>query len=315
MSALISLGANLGKPRENLLTACSYISQAFAGSTIRASHLYLTPAIGGPSDQNPFFNAVLALEGNHDPFVVWNHLRSIEQQLGRQRNIRWEARLIDLDVLFVDQQRIWTPRFKVPHPRTASRMFILAPALEVASQWLDPVSQCTLHELASLCQKPKLEVGILCQKKSLRDAIEQQVCCELDRQSDITWRREHQAIAVTSLQARLRFLECPPDDAKIDAFVPDKMMQFLHANECDPSLGTWSVACVASPDPTTIAWEDFTRPWAEALGLLESSQPLQRWKGPRYLLPADSIEWAAHELVSMLRAMRCPIEQSEAIRL
>ena len=64
----------------------------------------------------------------------------------------------------------------------------------------------------------------------------------------------------------------------------------------------------------TILWEDYSLPWA---GLLELSPSGSRAEagihlsGPRYLMPANDLRWAAHEIHSAQKAMTCIIEPIE----
>ncbi|MGN6544515.1 MAG: 2-amino-4-hydroxy-6-hydroxymethyldihydropteridine diphosphokinase, partial [Aureliella sp.] len=59
-SCLISFGANLGRPAETLQHAAIQLQERLAGGVrdCRLSRLFRTPAVGGPSGQPPFLNAV-----------------------------------------------------------------------------------------------------------------------------------------------------------------------------------------------------------------------------------------------------------------
>ncbi len=150
---LISFGANLGVPAITIRQAAEQIEQML-GSRLHASQmsrLVRTPAVGGPSGQPPFVNAVAALEvtGDTTAWDLWHIVREVEHRLGRVRQERWEARRIDVDVLLFDDQRVWTPQFKLPHPRMIMRRFILEPACDVAAEWLEPVSGWSIRQLAA----------------------------------------------------------------------------------------------------------------------------------------------------------------------
>jgi 2-amino-4-hydroxy-6-hydroxymethyldihydropteridine diphosphokinase len=146
---LISFGANIGQPAETIREAAELLRGRLTrrGTPLLLSRLFRTPPVGGPSGQPPFINAVAVAEVDGSPWEAWHAIREVEQLLGRQRQERWEARRIDLDILLFEHQRIWTPHFKVPHPRMCMRRFILEPAMDVAADWLDPVSRCTIAEL------------------------------------------------------------------------------------------------------------------------------------------------------------------------
>jgi hypothetical protein len=74
-------------------------------------------------------------------------LGRIEAGLGRIRDRRWDARLIDLDLLLHGNLVISTPTLVVPHPRMAVRRFVLEPAAEVASEMVHPTIGWSIRRL------------------------------------------------------------------------------------------------------------------------------------------------------------------------
>lgn len=143
---LISLGANLGDSASAMREAIAALKRGF--ESVEVSRVYRTPAVGGPGGQDAFLNAVAAVRTRQEVWQAWNTIRDIEREMGRQRQHRWEARRIDLDILLHGESRIWTTDLKVPHPRMCMRKFVLEPAVEVAGDWLDPVSLWTISQLA-----------------------------------------------------------------------------------------------------------------------------------------------------------------------
>ncbi len=151
---LISFGANLGVPAITIGQAAQQIQQLLGQrlQSFQLSRLVRTPAVGGPAGQPPFVNAVAALDVTEcSAWDVWHIVREVEHALGRVRQERWEARRIDLDVLMFDDQRVWTPQFKLPHPRMVMRRFILQPAMDVAAEWIEPVSAGRLEDWPRPC--------------------------------------------------------------------------------------------------------------------------------------------------------------------
>ena len=67
-------------------------------------------------------------------------LQRIELQYGRERNERWGARTLDLDIIFFDDQIIDESDLTIPHPRMRERAFVLVPLMEIAPDWIDPRS-------------------------------------------------------------------------------------------------------------------------------------------------------------------------------
>lgn len=301
---LISFGANIGDARGSVLAAERMLVQRLHSSdNVRLSRLYQTPPVGGPSGQEPFVNAVAALETRLTPWEVWHVIRTIEQQLGRERVRRWEARRIDLDILLYDQLRIWSPQLKIPHPRMCMRRFILQPAADVAADWLDPVSQVTIGDLATRLAQG---VGslILAGPSELhpQQVLQQPALCSA-RLSSIDQMLEMKA-SVTS------------DNPAVGREVAHANTQQLLQRLSQPmTLATTRTKLIIFWESISenCAWEDQHRQLAIRLRLADyhaaktGERPLPL-SGPRYLLATSDTNWAAHEVAAALDAMDCPLE-------
>lgn len=167
MPAYIGLGSNLGDRKANLDFAISEL-RAHPDINVRAvSSYYETPAIGGPENQIAFLNAAAHLETGLSPTELLGVLHRIEAQAGREREVRWGARTLDLDVLLFDDlvlnpedgERSGTQgpseSLCVPHPRMLVRRFVLVPLSEIAPECVDPVTGRPIANLlAGLDRRP-----------------------------------------------------------------------------------------------------------------------------------------------------------------
>ena len=145
--AFIGLGSNLGDRRGTLLGAIAALD-ATPGVIVKGvSSFYKTEPVGGPPGQGMFLNAAAELETTLEPLALLRILREIEARFGRVRTVRWAERTLDLDLLLFDQEIIDTPALCVPHPRLASRRFVLGPLAEIAPGAVDPVSKRSVAEL------------------------------------------------------------------------------------------------------------------------------------------------------------------------
>lgn len=273
---LISLGANLGNVRETMSYAKRMLIELFPNGNLRFSHLYRTPAVGGPQNQGDFLNAVVAIESDSTVWQIWETIKKIESDLGRRRFQRWEARRIDIDVLLHDDLRIWTPHFKIPHPRMCMRSFILKPAEEVASEWIDPVSTMRIRELLQHLHKPN-SFALLSSDGPLLEQFKG-------------------LIKTSPIDCPVHWLFVQPRD--------------IQSSLIDPLDAKLVVAIVSTPDPETVQWEDYARSWANAFGMQsDPTTPPAIFSGPRYLLPGNDLTWAAHEVLAAFEAMQCPVEK------
>ena len=91
---LISFGSNLGDRHALVADAAKAVARLPAVADLRASRLFETPPIGGPTGQEPFLNAVAAFNTEASARKILDCLQTIEMDLGRQRRQRWGARAI-----------------------------------------------------------------------------------------------------------------------------------------------------------------------------------------------------------------------------
>lgn len=146
----IALGSNKGDKFKNLQDAVDAIFSNI-GNIIRISKVYKSPAFGFESDD--FFNACLVLESTLQPEDLLKALLAIETSLGRVRTSEhtYEARTIDLDVIFVEDNIINTKILQVPHPEMHKRKFVLLPLHDMAPEVKHPIYNKTMAQLLEDC--------------------------------------------------------------------------------------------------------------------------------------------------------------------
>lgn len=128
-TAWIALGANLGEARKTLHWARAELAQL--GTITAASALYRTAAVGGPPGQPDYLNAALSLCTGLSAPDLLAALHSLEARAGRERRERWEARILDLDLILYGDSVMDTPALTLPHPRAWQRAFVLAPLADL----------------------------------------------------------------------------------------------------------------------------------------------------------------------------------------
>lgn len=143
--AFIGLGTNLGDKSANLAKAKELMEQA-GMVIIKQSSLLETEPWGGV-EQDGFLNQVVEIETWLTPETLLDTLLAIELDMGRVREVRWGPRLIDLDVLFIEDQTIYTDKLIVPHPYVAERDFVLQSLVEIAPHYIHPVLKKPIRQL------------------------------------------------------------------------------------------------------------------------------------------------------------------------
>ncbi len=166
---LVALGANLPSggfpPDLSVPRAMARLAEVLGGD-VSASRLYHTPAF--PAGSGPqFVNAAMRVAWRGDPEDLLAVLHGIEAEFGRTRAHRWEARVMDLDLIAFGDAVLpdaatraeWAglppdvaatvvpDRLIVPHPRLAERAFVLVPLADVAPDWVEPTSGRSVRQM------------------------------------------------------------------------------------------------------------------------------------------------------------------------
>lgn len=147
----IALGSNKGDKFKNLQDAIDAIHIRI-GTIKRISKVYKSPAIGFEGED--FFNACLMLDSNLLPEDVLRELLNIEVALGRIRTKAkgYEARTIDLDIIFAESQIIDTKTLQVPHPEMLKRRFVMQPLNDIAPKLKHPKNDTEVTVLLADCE-------------------------------------------------------------------------------------------------------------------------------------------------------------------
>ena len=153
--AAIALGSNLpsqwGDREATLREAVDHVAKL---GKVRAVSSFYDTAPVGYADQPNFLNGALLLETELEPLELMRALLAIEHAMGRDRSSVLEKgpRIIDLDLLLMEDVVLDTAELTLPHPAMAERRFVLQPLAEIAPAMVDPLTACTVSELlARLC--------------------------------------------------------------------------------------------------------------------------------------------------------------------
>lgn len=176
---LLAFGANLpsgaASPQETVLRAMDIISDDKV-SELNRSSLFATPAFPDPSGPR-YVNACTMVQTELSPKALLKHVHRVEDTLGRVRDQRWGARVIDIDLLSLamivcpdlETHRSWaalppedqiarTPdELILPHPRIADRSFVLVPLAQIAPLWRHPVTGLTATEMLKSLPDSEIE--------------------------------------------------------------------------------------------------------------------------------------------------------------
>ena len=150
--AYLLTGGNLGDRAENLRQAEIWIGK-MAGTIVKKSALYETAAWGSMR-QPDYLNQAMLIETELPATELLTTLLQVEKQLGRLRQEKYGARVIDIDLLFFNNEIIHLPELSVPHPQLQNRRFVLVPMAEIAPQLIHPLLQKSISTLLTNCTDP-----------------------------------------------------------------------------------------------------------------------------------------------------------------
>lgn len=162
---LIGIGGNLrssrfGEPIDTLTAALTSLETEHIKILTRSGWYRTEPV---PRSEQPWFiNAVVSLAtqlGAKELLVV---LQAVERRFGRVRAKANAPRVLDLDILDYQGDRIDTPSLVLPHPRLHQRRFVLIPIAEMAPDWRHPILKLTAQQLLTRLSSEQQVVRLPC---------------------------------------------------------------------------------------------------------------------------------------------------------
>lgn len=144
----INIGSNLGNRRLNLSRAMRAIGECFG--EFEMSHVVESKPAGFDST-NDFLNIGIAFNSELEPHALLDELKTIEKKLGsgphRTDTGDYCDRLVDIDIVAIDDKVIDDDTLSVPHKRLAERDFFLVPMEELAAMWRHPLTGKSASEM------------------------------------------------------------------------------------------------------------------------------------------------------------------------
>lgn len=149
MNYVVLLGGNIGDRQSYLSNGISEISER-CGIVQETSGVYETKA-WGVENQQDFLNQVIIVKSQMEPNDFLKSILNIEKDLGRVRFKKWGERVIDIDILYVDDLIIESKDLIVPHPYLHERRFTLVPLVEILPKYIHPKLNKTSQDLLEVC--------------------------------------------------------------------------------------------------------------------------------------------------------------------
>lgn len=132
-TAYLGIGGNIGDTRENIDETIELLKKNNSIKVTGVSSFYETEPVGY-TDQAWFLNVVVEIETDLEPLKLLDYCQYIENELKRERTIRWGPRTIDVDILLYEDYSSDSEVLTVPHPRMTQRAFAMVPLYEINSK-------------------------------------------------------------------------------------------------------------------------------------------------------------------------------------
>jgi 2-amino-4-hydroxy-6-hydroxymethyldihydropteridine diphosphokinase len=155
----IGIGSNIGNRQKNCLRAIELLEKRGVIIKERSSMYETEP--WGIKDQPKFINMVVEIETVLNPNELLRILKDVEKKVGRKESLKWGPRIIDLDILLVDDIIINEDNLKIPHPLMHKRDFVLQPLCEIAPDIKHPLLKLSIDKLMQkLLKESKSGYGV-----------------------------------------------------------------------------------------------------------------------------------------------------------
>ncbi len=154
----LGLGSNIGDKKQNILTAYDHILEHNC-KILKKSSFYSTPPWGFDSDVF-FYNTVIKIETEIKPIELLAVLKNIEHDMGRKEKSTkgYASRIIDIDILDYRSEILKSEKLTIPHQHISKRNFVVVPLMEIAPNWIHPISKDSIYNMVLRVKAETIEL-------------------------------------------------------------------------------------------------------------------------------------------------------------
>ncbi len=148
MKVYLGLGTNIGSKKDNLTRAIDLLSLALGKCAALSQFIETAP--WGFESSNTFLNCAAAFDTMLSPLELLSATQHVEREMGRTQkshNGIYHDRIIDIDILLIEDTVIESGRLTVPHPLMHKRTFVLEPLCQIAPNAMHPAIGKSIREL------------------------------------------------------------------------------------------------------------------------------------------------------------------------
>ncbi|SFV53699.1 2-amino-4-hydroxy-6-hydroxymethyldihydropteridinepyrophosphokinase [hydrothermal vent metagenome] len=127
---VVGIGGNVGDVKRRFQHLFIFLQREKRVEIVQTSSILQNPPFGF-LEQDDFFNALVVLQTNMQPFSFLAYLQKIEKKFHRKRSFANAPRTLDLDIIFFDDRVIQTKKLTLPHYGYKERDSVLIPLKEL----------------------------------------------------------------------------------------------------------------------------------------------------------------------------------------
>ena len=143
----LNIGTNLGDRIANLRRAIVALSAGTGGCGVTP---FIESEPWGFESSHRFVNVGVVVRSAMEPHDMLRWIHDIEHRLGsaahRDAQGGYIDRLVDIDIMAIDDLVIDTPDLTVPHPHLFDRDFFYLPMRQLNPHWVHPVTSQPLPD-------------------------------------------------------------------------------------------------------------------------------------------------------------------------
>lgn len=141
---VFGLGSNLNNPIMQLQTAVNYLGRFFTLQNV--SNIYISQSLL-KDNQDDYYNIAVLAETDKSPHEILDITQTIEKDMGRVKDKRWGARIIDIDIIDYNREIIKDENLEIPHNQMIYRSFVLKPLKDIVPEYIHPVLNLSVQDM------------------------------------------------------------------------------------------------------------------------------------------------------------------------
>lgn len=155
MTVYLNIGTNNGNRYDNINRAIADIlcTEIIDPESVKFSDIIESEAWGYESS-NDFLNIGISfrLKSAIPPDDILKLFQQIEYEINgecshRDENGNYLDRILDIDIIAIDEMVYNSPKLVIPHPRMHLRRFVLEPMNQLDRNWVHPIFKKTAFQL------------------------------------------------------------------------------------------------------------------------------------------------------------------------